>query len=157
MTNIRDVSSFSNFIGNSLCNIFYEKKNVYTIYYDSESNKGKKILESNRTKSHNTRRQSLFQPLIHPYRGEIERETFIYRNLHRKTSFDTTLYLRKIRRLFPRILPLPRKGRSSKSSNIEPSHPLESYKTRKGDHIWQLLRETITSRLSRPRSRTRNN
>lgn len=77
MTNIRDVSSFSNFIGNSLCNIFYEKKNVYTIYYNSKSNKGKKILESNRTKSHNTGRQSLLQPLIHPYRGEIERNIHI--------------------------------------------------------------------------------
>lgn len=156
MTNIRDVSSFSNFIGNSLCNIFYEKKKIY-IQFTTTRNRIRKKRYSNRTKSHNTGRQSLLQPLIHPYRGEIERETFIYRNLHRKTSFDTTLYLRKIRRLFPRILPLPRKGRSSKSSNIEPSHPLESYKTRKGDHIWQLLRETITSRLSRPRSRTRNN
>lgn len=128
MTNIRDVSSFSNFIGNSLCNIFYEKK-MY-IQFTTTRNRIREKRYSNRieSKSHNTRRQSLLQPLIHPYRGEIERETFIYRNLHRKTSFDTTLYLRKIRRLFPRILPLPRKGRSSKSSNIEPSHPSRAIK-----------------------------
>lgn len=47
MTNIRDVSSFSNFIGNSLCNIFYEKKNIY-IQFTTTRNRIREKRYSNR-------------------------------------------------------------------------------------------------------------